>query len=202
MTGMTGMTGMAGRAVGINRARSARAALASLVVVLLCAAIVSPAHAQARRSDPAPPGDALAAPTSPAELQRLFDAYALVQAQDMLQLSDAQYAPFLARLRALQAARRRVQLERSRIVQDLRRLADRNRAETVVRDRIADRLKALRDVETRGLADVQQAVDELDAVLDPIQQARLRVLEEQIERRKLELLVRARQGARARRLPR
>lgn len=202
MTGMTGMTGMAGRAVGINRARSARAALASLVVVLLCAAIVSPAHAQARRSDPAPPGDALAAPTSPAELQRLFDAYALVQAQDMLQLSDAQYAPFLARLRALQAARRRVQMERSRIVQDLRRLADRNRAETVVRDRIADRLKALRDVETRGLADVQQAVDELDAVLDPIQQARLRVLEEQIERRKLELLVRARQGARARRLPR
>ena len=60
-------------------------------------------------------------------------------------------------------------------------------------------VKALRDLESRSVTDVMQAVDRLDEVLDPVQRARLRVLEETIERRKLELLTRARQAARARR---
>lgn len=136
---------------------------------------------------------------SPAELQRLFDAYVLVQAQDVLQLTDAQAGPFLSRFRALQDTRRRQLAERTRIVQDLRRLADRGRADATARDAIRDRLKALRELEARTVTEVLQAVDRLDEVLDPVQQARLRVLEEQMERRKLELLLRARQGARARR---
>jgi hypothetical protein len=131
----------------------------------------------------------------------LFDAYVAVQAQDVLQLTDTQYPQFLARLRALQEVRRRAQAERVRIIGELRRLGDRGRTDPSTRDQIPGRLKALREFEGRRHAEEQQALDDVDAVLEPVQQARLRVLEERMERRKLELLVRARQAARARRAP-
>ena len=46
--------------------------------------------------------------------------------------------------------------------------------------------------------EIRQAADSLDEVLEPLQQARWRILEEQMERRKLDLLMRARQNNRAR----
>ena len=51
---------------------------------------------------------------APAELQRLFDAYVVLQAQQQLQLRDEQYPQFLSRLKALQDIRRRGQIERMR----------------------------------------------------------------------------------------
>ena len=42
----------------------------------------------------------------------------------------------------------------------------------------------------------------IDALLEPRQQARFRVFEDQIERRKLELMLRARQAVRQQRLQR
>jgi len=44
---------------------------------------------------------------------------------------------------------------------------------------------------------MRQAYDALDEVLDARQQARFRVFEDQIEQRKLDLLMRARERARA-----
>ena len=52
----------------------------------------------------------------------MFDAYALVQAQDQLRISDDQYSRFLIRYKALQDIRRRSLQEHTRIVADLRRL--------------------------------------------------------------------------------
>ena len=57
---------------------------------------------------------AMPRPVTPAEIQRMFDAYALVQAQDQLKLGDDQYPRFLARFKALQEIRRRAQAERTR----------------------------------------------------------------------------------------
>lgn len=131
---------------------------------------------------------------SPGELQRLFDAYVLVQAQETLRLDEAQFAKFLPRLRALQEVRRRSQAERARIVQELRRLVQREGQNGA----IADRLEGLRELERRAADDMQRAADDLDEVLEPVQRARLRIFQEQMERRQLELLLRARQGARAR----
>ena len=51
---------------------------------------------------------------SPAEIQKLFDAYLVMEAQQALSLSDQQYPQFLTRLRALQDTRRRNQQERIR----------------------------------------------------------------------------------------
>ncbi|MGE3177219.1 MAG: hypothetical protein AB7O32_07100 [Vicinamibacterales bacterium] len=166
-----------------------------LVAALIGAAIgAAPAAAQSRR-EPSLAGD----PVSPAELQRLFDAYALVQAQDALRLDEAQFARFLPRLRALQEVRRRALADRMRILQDLRRLVPRDGGERGRPDgRLDEKLKELRELEARSMDEIRRAADDLDAVLDVEQRARLRLFDEQMDRRKLELLMRARQGARAR----
>src|SRR5882672_5579987 len=66
---------------------------------------------------PQAPGAAApeAAGIAPAEIQRLFDAYALVQAQEQLTISDDQYAQFLTRFKGLQDVRRKALQEHTRI---------------------------------------------------------------------------------------
>ncbi len=61
---------------------------------------------------------------------------------------------------------------------------------------IRAQLTALREHDERAALELRQAYDALDEVLDTRQQARFRMFEEQIEQRKLELLVRARERAR------
>jgi hypothetical protein len=136
-------------------------------------------------------------PVGPAQLQELFDSYVMLQAQRQLKLSNDQLAPFLLRLKALQAARRRADNQRLRIVQELRRLTQTD--DKIDEAQVRDRLKMLDDVEANSAAEIKQALASLDQVLDVRQQARFRVLEVQMERNKVELLMRARQQALRRR---
>lgn len=129
---------------------------------------------------------------TPAEVQRLFDAYTLVQAQDMLNLSDAQYGEFAAKLKVLQETRRQNQQERQRFMGELQRLATQEATDEA---QIRERLQALREHELRAAARLHEAYDGIDQLLDVRQQARFRVFEERMERRKLELVLRARQPA-------
>ena len=129
----------------------------------------------------------------PGEIQRMFDAYALMQAQEQLKISDVQYGRFLPRFKALQDARRRGQQERLRIVADLRRMLQ---AGETADAPIKERLQALAETEARTADEVRKASEGVDDVLSVRQQAEFRVFEEQMERRKLELLMRARQANR------
>jgi hypothetical protein len=131
-------------------------------------------------------------------VQRLLDGYALVQAQEFLGLSDSQFTAFLPKLRALQEIRRRNDLERLRRLQELRRLTN-GRAAQLPESDLRERIRALRELETRASAEIQRAVDGVDQTLDVRQQARFRVFEQEIEQRKLQLLLRARQQNRANR---
>ena len=148
-------------------------------------------EAQGRRA-PAAPGGADAV-ISPAEIQRMLDGYMLIQAQEVLQLSDEQFTRFLSRVRAWQETRRRSQAERQRILQELRRMTA-GRAGPVDESVIKDRLRALDDLETRAAGEIQQQRGGIDQVLNTVQQARFRIFEETMEQRKIELLMRARQG--------
>jgi hypothetical protein len=148
-----------------------------------------------RAQQPAlPPG---APEMTPFQLQQLFDAMVVMQAQEVLSLSEPQYAQFLTRLRVLQEARRRFQQERGRLINELQRLSGardaRPRASEAM---IKERLTALQELESRHAAELRRAYNGIDEVLDVRQQARFRVFEEQIERRKLELIGRARQNLR------
>lgn len=131
---------------------------------------------------------------SPGEVQRMFDAYALMQAQEQLKIDEAHFTRFLTRFKALQDVRRQGQQERTRIIIELRRLS--NAGDAVDEARIKDRLKALQELETRTASDMKKAYDAIDEVLDLRQQAKFRAFEELMDRRKLELVLRARQGNR------
>lgn len=131
---------------------------------------------------------------TPAELQRLFDSWALLQAQEQLKISDEQFARFLPRFKALQDTRRQTMQQRNRVLVDVRRLLSEGQLDETG---VKDRLKQLHDIEDRGQADARKAYDAIDQVLDLRQQAQFRIFEEQMERRKLELVTRARQANRA-----
>jgi hypothetical protein len=89
--------------------------------------------------------------------------------------------------------RRRGLQERARIVQELRRLVNDPQADE---GQIKDRLKSLDELDARSDGDVRKAYDAINQMLDVRQQAKFRVFEENMERRKLELVTRARQANR------
>jgi Spy/CpxP family protein refolding chaperone len=130
---------------------------------------------------------------TPAEIQRMFDAYALMQAQEQLKIGDEQFTRFLTRFKALQEVRRQTLQERARIIVNLRRLTNAPQPDEA---QIKDRMNALQELEARSAADMKKAYEAIDQVLDIRQQAKFRVFEEMMERRKLELVMRARQANR------
>jgi len=168
--------------------------LANVTGWVMLAGVVTLA-AQTGRQGRAGPGP-MEPGVSPADVQRMFDAYALMQAQDQLQIADGQFSTFLARYKALQDVRRKALQERARGIVEIRRLVNQPQADDA---QIRDALKTLQDVEARGAADEKKAVESIDQVLDLRQQAKFRVFEEVMERRKLELIARARQASRPKR---
>jgi hypothetical protein len=128
---------------------------------------------------------------SPGEFNRMFEAYALLQAQNQLKLTDEQYADFIVRLRGLQNARRKHQQGRQRIIQDLRRLTNPQNANTD-EGAIRTALDALAREDATAQDEITKALAQVDEVLDVRQRARFRLLEEQLERWKLDLLSRVR----------
>ena len=165
---------------------------------ILVVAIASAAAAQPRARGRVPVPDGAAAPgdvqgVSPAEIQRMFDSYALIQAQEQLKISDEKFPQFLTRFKALQDTRRRNMAERFRMVQDLRRLANDASPDEA---RLRDRLKALDDLDARAQSEAQKGYEAINQVLDIQQQAKFRVFEENMENRKLALVMRARQANR------
>jgi hypothetical protein len=136
---------------------------------------------------------------TPFELQRLFDSYALLQAQEQLKINDEQFSRFLPRFKALQDARRQMLQQRTRVLADVRRMLNEGQTDE---GQLRERLKQLQDIEGRGEAEARKAYDAIDQVLDIRQQAQFRLFEEQMERRKLELVTRARQASRASRAQR
>ena len=157
------------------------------LIGLLVLGAAGPAVAVQQPQDPGAEVPALA----PGEVQRLLDAYAVMQAQEFLGLSEAQFPQFVSRLRVIQDTRRRNEQTRNQLLQQIARLTNPTSGQARDED-IRERLKSFRELESRSVTELLKAYENLDQVLDVRQQARFRVFEEQMERRKLELLMRAR----------
>ena len=179
--------------------------------ILVAVTVATPAIAgpRQRAGAPAPstqaPASVAAQPPLPidqpitaGQIQRWFEAFTALQAQDRLQLSEAQYFKFMTRLQALQETRRTHQQAHQKILNDLRKLTN---PQTGSNDEagIAERMKALKDEDAAAIVDVNKAYEGVDETLDTRQQARFRIFEDQVEQQKLELLMRARQNARTQR---
>ena len=138
---------------------------------------------------------------TPGEIQRLFDAYQIMEAQQVLTLTDQQYPQFIARLRGLQETRRKNQQQRQQLMNELQRMTNPRVTARADDAQLKERLSALQELESRNAGEMRKAYAAMDEVLDLRQQARFRVFEEQIERRKIELLMRARQQNRPNQVP-
>lgn len=130
---------------------------------------------------------------TPREVQAQFDAYVIAQAEGALQITEEQYPQFVRRVRALQMARRETRVRRNRLLGALAELARNREADE---GRLATAIRALDDHDRATLDAIARAYASLDEVLSPRQRARFRVLEDQLEQKKLEMVLRARQGPR------
>lgn len=127
------------------------------------------------------------------ELQEMFDAFVLVQAQRVLQLPDEQYQRFFMRMNRLQDLRRQHLRQRMRMLNDLRRsFADAGTDDAA----LTAALKALDDAQGKFDQELRTARGAIDETLTVRQRARFRLFEEEMERQKIEFLTRARQAGR------
>ena len=117
----------------------------------------------------------------------MLDAYTVMQAQTALQLTDAQFGPFVTRVKKLQENRRRNTVIRNRLLQELRTLTAPNAAAD--ENALRDKLRALKEHNDQAAATLRRDSDAVDEVLDVRQQVRFRLLEERLERQKLDLLM-------------
>jgi len=157
--------------------------------------LVAPSVVRGQQVPAAPPSLPEAAPISATQIQRWFEAFTVLQAQEALDLPEAQYGRFVTRLKALQETRRRHHQARSKLLGEMRKLTN---PQTGTQDdaQLSELLKSLRDADERGAVELRKSYEAVDETLDIRQQARFRVFEERMEQQKLDLLTRARQNAR------
>jgi hypothetical protein len=128
------------------------------------------------------------------QLQDYLDVAAVIQAERRLQLTADQYPNFVARLRKVQALRRQHQQQRARLLRELRALVQPEAGPPFREEVISERLKTLDEINVKAAQELRQAYLDLDGILAPWQRARFRLLEEEQERQKFELLAKLRQA--------
>ncbi len=107
-------------------------------------------------------------------------------------MSDEQYVKVLPLVTKLQTDRRGFFLARGRAIREMRHSL---RAGGGSEAALVEKLGELKRLESEGPARVKSDTDGLDAALTPLQQAKFRLLEAEVERRMRELMGRARPGS-------
>lgn len=123
------------------------------------------------------------------EAFRMVDAYVMSNLQESLGLTDEQFARAFPLVRKLQAERREYYAERTRKLREMRRLLRQGGAPEA---QVLELLRQLKALDAEAPAVARKDLEALDAVLTPVQQAKFRVLELEVEQRMRELVRRAR----------
>ena len=142
------------------------------------------ARAAAAQEEPAPSPRA-----AREEAFRMVDAYVVSNLQESLGLGDEQFAKAIPLVKKLQHDRRDYLMERGRMVREMRRLL---RQGGPVEPQVLDLLKQVKALDVEGPERSRRNLEALDALFNPIQQAKYRVLEGEVEQRVRELMNRAR----------
>ena len=131
------------------------------------------------------------------EAGKMIDAYVVSNLQESLGLSEEQFLRVLPLVRKLQTDRREVFLGRMRGVRELRRVLQ---SGSGTEPKVVEQLREVKRLESEGLARIQKDLEAIDAALTPLQQAKFRVMESEVERRIRDILGKARRppGARGR----
>ncbi len=120
------------------------------------------------------------APGHVSEAFKIVDAYVLSNLQDSLGLTDEQFVKLLPLVKRVLKDRREFAHRRMSHLKELRQLFGSGAA---TEGRVGDLLKELKNLESEGPSVLRKDMEAIDAALDPVQQAKYRVLEADVERR-------------------
>ena len=142
---------------------------------------------------PRPPlqGDGI----SPADVQAMFDAMLVMDAERFIGISPEQFPQFVQRVKKLQEAKGMQMRRHNKAFAELRAMANpqTGRADDAA---IEAKMKELDQIEVEAHAALNKALEALDQMLTPRQRARFRLLEDNLEKKKLEFITKARQPGR------
>jgi len=122
------------------------------------------------------------------ETFRLMDAYMISNLQESLGLTDDQFAKALPLVKKLQADRREFAKRRMQALRVLRKSLSSGAGTEAV---VSDQLKELKAASADERAGTLRNLDALDAILTPLQQAKYRVFEAEVDIRLRHLLARS-----------
>ena len=114
------------------------------------------------------------------EAFRMVDAYIVSNLQESLLLTDDQFTKLLPLVKRLQKDRREMVQRRIQALQEMRRTMAQGVATEA---RVEELLRELKAVETQEPVTIRRDMDALDALLSPLQQAKYRLLEVEVERK-------------------
>jgi Spy/CpxP family protein refolding chaperone len=114
------------------------------------------------------------------EAFKMVDAYIVSNLQESVGLSDEQFARMLPLVKRLQSDRRELAQRRGRALGEMRRVLE---SGTATEARVVDLLKDVKEVEATQHETIRRDMDAIDQVLTPLQQAKFRLLEGEVERK-------------------
>lgn len=156
-----------------------------LLTAALAAAAVLPSASARGQEEPRPGAERPARE----EALRMVDAYVVSNLQESLGLTDEQFARAIPLVKTLQSERREYFFERARLLREMRRVLRRGGASEAEVTAVLDKVKAL---DADGPARTARNLAALDAMLTPLQQAKYRVLEAEVEQRLRDVMGRVR----------
>jgi Spy/CpxP family protein refolding chaperone len=165
-------------------------AAAALALLVLC---VPAAGAQEGREDGrrhGPPQD---------HVFKMVDSYFINNLKQRLDLTDEQLTRVVPHVQRLQSDRRELAQRRMRAMRELNRVL---LSGTATEAAVRELLREVKAVEAEEPATLGRDREAIDAVLSPVQQAKYRLLEAEVERRVRHAMARARGGRRPSRAPR
>jgi Spy/CpxP family protein refolding chaperone len=123
------------------------------------------------------------------EAFKMIDAYVVSNLQESLELTDEQFVKLLPLVKRLQSDRRAVLLRRQQPLMELRRLLGSGAATEA---RVTELLRQVKAAEAEEPALLARDRDAVDAALTPVQQAKFRVFEAEVEHKIRELMTQIR----------
>ena len=123
------------------------------------------------------------------EAFKMIDAYIVSNLQESLDLTDDQFVKLLPLVKRLQTDRRAVLQRRQQALMELRRLLASGGATEA---RVTELLGEVKAAEKDEPGLLRKDRDAIDAVLSPVQQAKFRVLEVEVEHKIRELMTQIR----------
>ena len=114
------------------------------------------------------------------EAFKMVEAYIVSNLQESLGLTDDQFARLLPHVKRLQKDRRDFAQRKGRTMAELRRILESGSA---TEPRVAELMKEVKAVEVEQPETVRKDMEAIDGVLTPVQQAKFRLMEVEVERK-------------------